>query len=350
MTASMIPDEVFNPLRYWSDEAPCVPKLDAQDAVLDREDSLSERYAFQLGENLGVCRLVASTEWPCDAMAAGYAHGLVRPRRHAGVFLRKLLTLRKSAFARGIPVSSALTAEYLQEISVTVCPVTGVALTQGAQLLTDWSLDRLDNELGYVPGNVCFMSTRANRLKGTLSFESACEEALEAAAMQVAAHGAEGYLRDLGNGMTVIEMMRVAALMAGPSSYVSGRLGKSMPFAMAPKVWSSVAARVACVHVGCARTKAEGAHHRKRLAMFKHLGKDLWRTSGKLLEAIRSCLEQGMHPCDLGLMPTISTPLMMISEAFVRMPPPYAMVLRDEEVVQTVSAMLSSVGQYVRKR
>lgn len=283
-------------------------------------------------------------------MAAGYAYGAVRPCRHAGVFLRKLLSLRKNAFARGIPVSSAMTAEYLQEISVTVCPVTGVALTQGAQLPTDWSLDRLDNELGYVPGNVCFMSRRANWLKGTLSFESACEEALEAAAVHVAAHGAEGYFQDLGNGMTVIEMMRVAALMAGPSSYVSGRLGKSLPFAMAPQVWSSVAARVACVHVGCARTKVEGKHHRKRSAMFKHLGKDLWRTSGKLVEAIRSYLEQGMHPCDLGLMPTISMPLMMMAEAFVSMPPPYATALTDEEVMQAANATLSTVGQYVRKR
>ncbi len=48
-----------------------------------------------------------------------------------------------------------------------VCPVFGVALrvTVGPQDPFAYSLDRVDNDRGYVRGNVAVMSYRANRLK-----------------------------------------------------------------------------------------------------------------------------------------------------------------------------------------
>lgn len=48
-----------------------------------------------------------------------------------------------------------------------VCPVFGTPLTNsdGHQNPNAYSLDRIDNTKGYVPGNVAVMSYRANRLK-----------------------------------------------------------------------------------------------------------------------------------------------------------------------------------------
>lgn len=49
----------------------------------------------------------------------------------------------------------------------TVCPVFGMPLRVSAEPQDPWaySLDRIDNSKGYVRGNVCVMSYRANRLK-----------------------------------------------------------------------------------------------------------------------------------------------------------------------------------------
>lgn len=48
-----------------------------------------------------------------------------------------------------------------------VCPVFGEPLRIAAEPQDPWSysLDRVDNKMGYVPGNVVVMSHRANRLK-----------------------------------------------------------------------------------------------------------------------------------------------------------------------------------------
>lgn len=346
MINSVTPTDIFNPLRFWSDEPREMPELDAQDAAFDREDTLSERYAFQLGEDFGIYRLDQAGDWSHEALERGYAHGLSRQARHANVYMRKLLTLRRNALARGIPVSSALTTEYLQEITVTVCPVSGIALTQGTLQPTDWSIDRLDNELGYVPGNLCIMSTRANQLKGTATFDAA----IRAASALVQEHGPDGYLRDVGNGMLAIEAWRLAALMAGPAGYAKGAFGNFPPMAMAPRVWGSIQAQVAGIHTCCARSRVEGVPHRRRIELFKHLGNDLWRKSSRLVEALGSFLRQGVHPCDTWLEPAISMPMMEITDALMSTPPPFAMAMSDEEVKQLSIDNFVPLPQYARKR
>lgn len=305
--------ELFSPLRYWNDDPLDMPELDPQDAVLDREDSLSERYAFGLGENLGDCRMKLPDGCSHVEIERGYARGLARSARHADIYLRKLLTLRCNAFTRGIPVSAGLTTKYLQSITVTTCPVSGVALTQGTQGDSDWSIDRLDNELGYLPGNVCFVSSRVNRLKGAMTFDAA----IQAATTLLLEHEERGYLMDTGNGLLVIEASRLAALMAGPAGYAKGKLGNFPPMAMAPRVWSSTLAMVAGLHTGCARTRLAGPHEHKRAMLFKHLGKAMWRASGKLVEAIAERLRQQIHPCDIWLDPDCAMPMMTLCEAFI---------------------------------
>ena len=60
-----------------------------------------------------------------------------------------------------------LTAEYLASIWTGVCPVFGVAIYLGTDRADERAaeLDRFTPELGYVEGNVAFLSRRANRLK-----------------------------------------------------------------------------------------------------------------------------------------------------------------------------------------
>lgn len=53
------------------------------------------------------------------------------------------------------------------------CPVLGIMLSVGDGRHTDFSpsLDRRNNELGYIKGNVAVISMRANRLKADAHFE-----------------------------------------------------------------------------------------------------------------------------------------------------------------------------------
>lgn len=59
------------------------------------------------------------------------------------------------------------------------CPVLGLPLTPGGQRsATSPSLDRIDPDLGYLPGNVRVISDKANRLKGNRTVEKLLELSL----------------------------------------------------------------------------------------------------------------------------------------------------------------------------
>ena len=55
------------------------------------------------------------------------------------------------------------------------CPILGVTLTRnfGKTLRNSYSIDRVDNTKGYVPGNVKIISWWANYLKSNLTAEQA---------------------------------------------------------------------------------------------------------------------------------------------------------------------------------
>lgn len=78
--------------------------------------------------------------------------------------LKMLYSARESAKRQGIPFD-------LEESDIQipdVCPVLGIELEKanGERTYASPSLDRLVPELGYVKGNVCVISWRANKLKG----------------------------------------------------------------------------------------------------------------------------------------------------------------------------------------
>lgn len=293
--------DAYHPHRHWNAVPATVPSLDVEDANSDKEDSLSERYAFLLGQDIGRCRLKMMDECASDTMARGYREGLTRRAHHADGYLRKLLGLRANAFGRGLPVSSAISVDFIKSIDVPVCPVSGVALTKATRQPTDWSIERLDNGLGYVPGNVCVVARRVNTLKGTLTLE----ELLGHAALMVQRHGGAV---DAGGSeeLSAVEALRLASLASGPCGFAAGKVGKLPPLASAPGVWGTPAGNVAIVHVECARSRVEGRCHHLRARWFKSLDGSAWMDSNRLVRRLQEQLASGRHPCDVWFEPDIA--------------------------------------------
>jgi hypothetical protein len=99
-------------------------------------------------------------------------------------------------------VDPKVTPQWLRCIDVNECPVMRIALTHGQGLRCDASIDRLNNDGAYAPGNLAVMSAAANLAKGRRSFEevlllSQRDEPTE--------------------GLAAVEWLRLAALMLGPS-------------------------------------------------------------------------------------------------------------------------------------
>jgi len=315
--------EIFNPLRYWSDRPHLKVAIDKIDAELDREDSLSDRNGFQLGCEMGAMRLTPPQDqegqpnWSHPELATGYAHGMNRPAKRSEAYLRKLLNLKVNAFARRIPVSSALTVDYLRSITVPVCPVSGVNLTHGTLTDSDWSVDRLDNDLGYVPGNLCMVSTRVNTLKSNLGLKTLHSQVVA----NIRSLGLDGLVLNLPCGLKGLEGMRLGALMAGPHGNTSGRTNRYPPLAMAPGAWSTVETLVATIHVECAKSRIETRSYQTRKQFFKHLGAKAWHSSNRLVESVRCELDRHTHASDIWLDCDFFEPLVELIDLFTNNPP-----------------------------
>lgn len=339
----------FDSRRYWADSVPLIGAFDPIDAVLDREDSLSERNAFQIGRELGMHRLLPPSDqdhqirWPIDEMKQGYMEGRQQPARRAGLYQRKLLGLRTQAFRRGIAMSSAITVDYLRDITVEVCPISGVQLTNGTLSGSDWSIDRLENSLGYVPGNVCVMSSRVNQCKGSISFN----ELDQLARGRFLQDGPSSLGTRLPNGLLVLEAVRLAALMAAPSGLARGMLAIYCPFALAPGAWATVDAAIAGLHVACSRTRIEGPAYKRRLALFKHLGTSGWHTSNRLVKKIDGHVGRGLHPADIWLDAQAKSMLEELREASFTKPPSVDNV-DPTTFLESLKAGLAPLAQYGR--
>ena len=85
---------------------------------------------------------------------------------------RAWLNARARAARTGRPFS--MTVEWLILNAPVVCPVLGIPLAYGPKgsqgpRSDSATIDRIENSLGYVPGNLLIVSGRANRKKGELS-------------------------------------------------------------------------------------------------------------------------------------------------------------------------------------
>lgn len=105
----------------------------------------------------------------CKVCRAAYAKYTRAKDPYAKILAAKKHICKK----KGLPFD--LDKEYLISIYKPVCPILGIEMIQMNQdnprADENATLDRLVPELGYVKGNVTFMSFRANRLKGDASFE-----------------------------------------------------------------------------------------------------------------------------------------------------------------------------------
>lgn len=88
----------------------------------------------------------------------------------------RIYGLKASAKKRGLEFT--LDRDYLRSIvRPTHCPILGIELDWNAPLVghhppqNSVSLDRIDSTKGYIPGNVCWVSYKGNRLKGDGTIE-----------------------------------------------------------------------------------------------------------------------------------------------------------------------------------
>jgi hypothetical protein len=174
----------------------------------------------EVGRRLGhdffrFSRLPAQTDWP-EPVREGFSVAAA-PRSHrltGDRFQRKWLQLRLGAWLRQRAVADGVTCELLRALDVSHCPVTREPLSHGLLADTDWSVDRLNNDAAYAPGNLAVMSVRANRAKGALSFEDV-----------LAAANGERPAREL----TRVQWLRLAVLMEGPTYATKQHLAPLLP-------------------------------------------------------------------------------------------------------------------------
>lgn len=94
-----------------------------------------------------------------------------REWRKRNPFKFKCSSKRQDCLKRGIPFD--LTPEYLEAIWTGVCPVLGVTmdiLSHKDDLYAP-QLDRFKPDVGYLEGNVVWLSRRANNIKGNATIE-----------------------------------------------------------------------------------------------------------------------------------------------------------------------------------
>jgi hypothetical protein len=109
----------------------------------------------------------------CDGYRA-FRHGNNKTTQKPDKFTRKWLQIRFGAITRGKQFSLDISPEYIEKITPASgkCPVTELPLTYGTGEPTDWSVDRANNDRGYVRGNILIMSQAANAAKGNKALDT----------------------------------------------------------------------------------------------------------------------------------------------------------------------------------
>jgi hypothetical protein len=125
-------------------------------------------------------RYVRNKEYFADKHARWSAEN----RQHLNQYIRKrtkrlvrenpvkvvLQRIKYTSKKRGILFT--ITESDLAAVWSDTCPVYGVPISiRTKRTNNSLSVDRIDSKLGYVPGNICIMSWRANRLKFDASLE-----------------------------------------------------------------------------------------------------------------------------------------------------------------------------------
>ena len=146
--------------------------------------------------------------------------GFRGPKVFPSYFERKWLSLRLSAAKRGMVLDPQVDAAFLERITPANCPVTLESFATDLKSQNNPSVDRLVNEGTYAAGNIGIFSIRANRAKGSKTFEEV---------------GALALAGDFRDGLEGVEWMRMATLMYGAwSMAVRGSDPYLLPLATYP--------------------------------------------------------------------------------------------------------------------
>lgn len=97
-------------------------------------------------------------------------------------YVKKHMQLRVNAWRRGRLFDPAVTPAFIERIDLLVCPVTKIKLTHGTGGDGDWSVDRINNDAAYSPGNLVIVSVLANAAKGNYSYNEIRRFALDPSA------------------------------------------------------------------------------------------------------------------------------------------------------------------------
>jgi hypothetical protein len=128
-----------------------------------------QKLSFDLGWDYRIYRLKLPPDL-VGAMQEGWDTAKDRTTKTPDRYILKFLYIRFSALKRNRVVSSLITPDLIRVMDETgICPITRQRLTYGTQTDSDWSLDRINNNGGYAPGNLVVMSARANMAKSTMA-------------------------------------------------------------------------------------------------------------------------------------------------------------------------------------
>ncbi len=167
-----------------------------------------ELIAFELGYDHAMFARPAPDDAPLQ-FADGYRTGkrqYPHPQR-SNRFIRKWLQIRMNALRRDKRVDERITPDYIERIDVERCPVTLEPLMHSTGTGADWSIDRCNNQRGYIPGNLVVMSTRANKAKSDLTFIEIVENSKRA---------------ESTDGLRPADWHRMAAVVAPAECLTSG--------------------------------------------------------------------------------------------------------------------------------
>jgi hypothetical protein len=138
-----------------------------------------EHIGFELGWDYAHHALLPPA--PYDQEPSSLRNGLLAGQAAFGTrtllasrWVRKWLQLRLHAWLRGRSVELVqVTPNHLQQLEVSHCPITRMALSNATLEASDASVDRVRNDAGYAAGNLVLMSTKANHAKAAHGFHDA---------------------------------------------------------------------------------------------------------------------------------------------------------------------------------
>jgi len=143
-----------------------------------RAPSVHDTVGFSLGRDFAEHGMTPPVEhlFASSPLREGWQAGRAafgRRTRRAKAQTRLWLMLRTHAWLRGRAFEEIqVTPLYLQQIEVSHCPITRLALTAETR-----SIDRVRDDAGYAAGNLVMMSVAANQAKARLGFVAAAERA-----------------------------------------------------------------------------------------------------------------------------------------------------------------------------